>query len=75
MPEFLPQLLRSLAANAGQQLHQSFEGKLVARIQHQFQIGRHIFDMRLLEEANAAGDAERDVAPRQFELQFQRVKM
>jgi hypothetical protein len=29
----------------------------------------------LLEEADAAGDAERDVAAREFELEFERVEV
>ncbi len=49
--------------------------KLIVRICRELQIGRHVLDVRLLEEANAARDAERNVAPREFQLQFERVKV
>ena len=45
------------------------------RIGDELQISGHILDVRLFEEADAAGDAEGNIAPGQFQLQFQRVKM
>ena len=56
-------------------MNESFEGKFIARIDRELEIGGHVLDVRLLEETDAARDTEWDVASREFELQFERVKM
>ena len=71
----LPQFVRALGPEAGQQLREALEGNLVARIGHEFQIRGRVLDVRLFKETDAAGDGERDLLPGQFQLQFQRVKM
>ena len=41
----------------------------------ELQVGGDVLDVGLFEEADAAGDAERNVAAGEFELQFERVEM
>ena len=73
--EILQQFFRAFAADAGKQLHEPLEGNFVARVGDKFQIGGGVLDMRLLKKTDAAGDGKRNLLPRQFQLQFQRVKM
>ena len=73
--KLIPQLHRRLAAHAGQHQRQTLEGLFIARIGQPFQVRGDVLDMRLLKEPDAAGDGERNVAPREFELHFQRVKV
>src|SRR5262249_16101007 len=70
-----PEFISAFAADAGQQLHNPFERKFVARVVDEFEIGGGVLDVRLLEETDAAGDAERDVATREFELKVQSGKV
>ena len=70
-----PKFVRALAPDPGQQLRDAFEGQFIARVGRQFEISRGVLDVRLLKKPDAAGDAERNIAPRQFKLQFERVKM
>src|SRR5207249_1616826 len=73
--EPLPEHLGASAPDSWQQSREPFEGKFIARVVHQFQERGHILDMGLFEKSNAAGNVEGNVAARQLELQFQRVKM
>ena len=54
-----PELVGPLAADAGQHPDQAFEGQFIARIGDELQVGRDVLDVRLFEEADAAGDEER----------------
>src|SRR5436190_6975421 len=73
--KLFPQLVRAFSADTGQQLDQSLEGHFIARIYDELQISGDIFEVRLLEKADAACDAEGNISPGQLELQFQRVKV
>ena len=73
--KFLEQLFRPLGADARQEQRQALERDLIARIGHQLQIRRHVLDVGLLKEPDAAGDGEGDLAPRQLQLQFEHVEM
>src|ERR1051325_11923074 len=73
--EFFPQFIRAFAADAGQKLHEALETQFVARVGDELEIRGHVLDVRLLEKTNPAGDAERDVATREFELKFERVEV
>ena len=70
-----PQLVRPLAPNARQQFRQPFECQLIARVADEPEIGGDVLDVRLFVKANAAGDAEGNLAPRQLQLQFQGVEV
>ena len=73
--ENVPELVRALGGDAGQQLGNAFEGDLVARIDDELQVGGGVLDVRLLKEPDAAGDGEGDLALGELELQFQRMKV
>src|SRR5207253_10526540 len=60
---------------ARRQPGQPREGQFVALVADQLEIGGDVFDMRLIEEAGAAGNAEGDVAAGEFQLQLERVKV
>ena len=64
-----------LAPTPGRRRDDAFEGQFVARIGDEFEVGGDVLDVGLFKEADAAGDAEGNVAAGQFELQFQGVKM
>ena len=73
--ELLPQFLRPFPADAGKHPRQPLESGFIRRVRHEFQPRGHILDVGLLKKADPAGDAERDVAPGQFQLQLERMEM
>jgi hypothetical protein len=68
-------IFRGAVADSGKQFHHAFEGDFIARIGHEADERRHVFDVRLLEKPDAAGDLVRNAAPRKLQLQLERVIM
>ena len=73
--EGVPYFVRAAGADAGQEADHPFEGGFVARVGDELEPGGDILDVGQFAKTEAAGDAERDVAAGQFELQFQGVEM
>ena len=69
----LPELLGGRRPNPWNHPQYPPPGQLVPWIDEQPQKARHIFDMRLLEEADPGADFVGDAAARQLQLQLERV--
>jgi hypothetical protein len=61
------------AAHAGQHLQQAQPRQLVARVLQDAEVAEDVLHVRLLEEAQAAPDMERDIATLELQLNLQRV--
>src|SRR5205814_5089760 len=70
---FAPKIFRGAVADSRKQFHHAIEGNFIARIRDEADERRHIFNMRLLKETDAAGDLVGDAAPRKLQLQLERV--
>ena len=68
-----PHIGRRLLADFRIELEDALPRQLIARIRDDLQIRHHVFDVRLLEEANAGANLVRDQSPRQLHLQFERL--
>src|SRR5689334_797858 len=73
--ELSPQLVGCPWPDALEQLHDPLKRDLVLRIGNQLQVSDNVLHVRLLEETNSTGDAERDLAFGQLELQFECMEM
>ena len=70
-----PDFVRRDSADAGQQPNDALESDLVAVVGGKLQERRHVLDVRLLEEPQAAGDGEGHAVAGEFDLEFERVEM
>ncbi len=68
-------IIGALVPDPGQQFHHALERNFIARIHHETNERRDVFDVRLLEKSNAARDLIGNAAPRKLQLQFDRVKV
>ncbi len=59
--------------DARKDLERPLPGQLVLRVDDDPQEGQHVLDVALLEEAHAGADLVRDAAPRQLDLQLERL--
>src|SRR5207249_11935497 len=70
-----PKVFRASIANAGEQVHHALECDLVARIRHESNKSRDIFDVGLLEKANATRDLIGNTTTRKLKLELDCVIM
>ena len=70
-----PKLGRRLGSNARQHQHDALERQFVGGIDEELQVSGDVLDVGLLKKPDAAREHERNVAPRELELQFERVKV
>ena len=71
--ECVPDGVGRHAADAREELQHPLQGQLVARVVGEAQVGEHVLDVGLLEEADAAAHHEGDAPARQLELDLHGV--
>ncbi len=56
-------------------MHDALEADFIFAVGYETEERGDVFDVRLLEEAQAAGDAKRDAAPGEFHLDLQALEV